>query len=128
MLFRHSDLEEGINHDIIFEGVEYFAAPLCFDLLGFKLKSDEEELEVKMPFLPSKIVYIEHVMGRGIVVLRRVLYQVNQLMPTETSIPIKREKPLTVDDINKIRQEVLNEGYSNWHNNNCSNWEVVIPY
>jgi hypothetical protein len=127
LLFRSYDSKNGVNHDLLFEGVDFIAMPLCFHLIGIKQKTNVQLPESVVLHPHTKTLCLEFENGEGFVRLYRISYQVNSLPPTETSIPIKREKPLTHEDIMEIAEAVKRSGYEEWQKLHSKNdWKKIF--
>ncbi|MEZ4886450.1 MAG: hypothetical protein R3E32_17065 [Chitinophagales bacterium] len=115
-LYRGS-ADSGINKDILIEGAEYLSIPIY--LTDFKIyKGGFKDEEITFKKFTSRgacnVFVIEENGYKHYVVAHRILIQENDYEALETSIPIKREQPLTSDDIqelaNKIKGEIDNKG------------------
>ena len=106
-----------LNKDILIEGTKYISIPIY--ITDFKIyrggpKDEEIVFNKYKPLEGDKVFVIEENGHKHYVVAHRILFQENDYEDLETSIPIKREQPITSDDIqeftNKIKGEIENKG------------------
>jgi len=100
-LYR-SFVKSGLNRDILISGVRYISIPISIQ--DFQIyKGGKKEFEtVRSKFNPNHEINIFVIEQNGVkhfVVADRILIQENEFKEFETSIPIKREKPLSEEDI-----------------------------
>lgn len=108
----------GLNKDILISGCEYLSIPIYLD--DFKIyKGNSLDKEIIFKKYNSqgdrKVFTVEEKNGlKHYLVADRILTQENDYEELETSIPIKREKPMTTKDIqelaDKIKSDFVNKG------------------
>lgn len=103
----------GSNKDILISGSEYLSIPIYLD--DFKIYKgsslDKEIVFKKYDYRgQDKIFVVEEKNGfKHYLVADRILTQENDYTGLETSIPIKREKPMTTNDIQELADKIKNE-------------------
>ena len=117
LLYRGS-ADSGMNKDILIEGTEYISIPIYItDFKIYKGGSIDKEIAFKKYTTRGcdKVFVIEENGHKHYVIAHRILTQENDYEGFETSIPIKRDQPLTSDDILelaiKIKGEIENKGF-----------------
>lgn len=131
-LYR-SYIEPGLNRDILISGVSYISLPMSIE--GFQMyKGGEEELEkIRKKFDPynyKKVFVFEQKHFKHYVVADRILIQENNYEILETSIPIKREAPRSIEELeefsHKIKKEFDKKGYEYVKNKyEVSKWKIL---
>lgn len=109
LLYRSHKIETKENTDILFSGVTYLEIPLKLDSCAIKIGGDREYhyLKDKAELSSNKKVFVVEQKGFcHFVVADNVLIQTNGLEYHETSIPIKREAPLTIAEIQEMVTEM----------------------
>lgn len=108
-LFRSHNIELKENSDILFSDVEYLDLPLYFSNPKIYIGNEDIRKEISRRFdlkRNQKVIVIEEDGRRYFVVAFNILFQKNSYHPQETSMPIKREQPLTEERINDIRDNI----------------------
>lgn len=105
--------KSGANKDILISGGEYLSVPTYIeDFKIYKGNSLDEEIVFKRykPRGGKKIFVAEENKGfKHFIVADRILTQENNYAYSETSIPIKREKPITTNDIQQLADKINND-------------------
>ncbi len=108
-LFRSHNSELKENSDILFADVEYLDLPLCFSNPKIYIGNQEvrkeilEKCDLKKH---QKVIVIEENGRKYFVVAFNALFQKNSFHFQETSMPIKREQPLTKERIKEISNDI----------------------
>lgn len=104
----------GLNRDILISGCEYLSISVHLEDFRICLSdSAEKEKVLKMcgcRDLDKRVFIIRESRGfKHYLVADRILTQENDFNGVETSIPIKREKTMTTNDIKKLSDIIENE-------------------
>lgn len=136
ILFRSHNIKSKENSDILFSNVKYLDIPLSFSNCKIYIGNEDDRSSVQQKFHLNhnqKVIVIEDDCYKYYVVAMQVLFQKNTFPPDETSMPIKREKPLTSDEILAICDEIdqLNseKGVDYVIENviqNTGNWKILV--
>lgn len=108
-LFRSHNIELKENTDLLFSGVEYLDLPRRFDNCKIYIGNDSDRKEIQRRFdllSNQKVIVIEANRRKYYVVAMNLLFQTNSYLPSETSMPIKREEPLTEEGIKMISENI----------------------
>ncbi|MFT6924399.1 MAG: hypothetical protein ACJA1C_003421 [Crocinitomicaceae bacterium] len=105
ILYRSHNIDTKENTDILFSGVTYSELPLKLSSCKIKIGGAQEFIylrgKTELP-LNRKVFVVEQKEFNHLVVADNVLIQTNDFEYHETSIPIKREAPLTTEEIQEM--------------------------
>lgn len=108
LLYRSHNIETKENTDILFSGVTYLEMPIKLDSCKIRIGGEQEINSIRSKAelsLNSKVFVVEQKEFSHFVVADNVLIQKNNLEYHETSIPIKREQPITEEQIKEMAFE-----------------------
>lgn len=105
------------NIDILFEGVSYIQLPLVLKIFNLIIGSNEEKrIKLKEITFDNKsealdnLYIIESHSKRYFIIAEKASYLENDFEGTESSMPIKVEKPFTQEDILNLIAEAEEKG------------------
>jgi len=135
ILYRSHNIENKENTDILFSGVRYIELPLRLDSCKIRIGGAQEfsYLKDKIELSSNHKVFVVKQKGFShLVVADNVLIQTNNFEYHETSIPIKRESPMTMEEIqglvNTTETQIKEQGIQ-WVLENIvqstGNWSVL---
>ena len=119
LLFRLDTLDR--NYDLLFEGVKHMA-------IDFTMPIEKIiQGEFHPGGLPLATFWMHHQGLQHKIICARILYQENQLLPDESSIPSDREPPGIVDEIIAMAKEgKLDPKRLEAYRSSAPEWEVLF--
>ena len=125
-LFRSS--KEAENVDLLFQGVFYYSGAIEFSNCTIYLAKDKQDKQaffklsnIKELDSNQNIFVIEADGNKYFIGAFRLHYQKNNLPPTETSIAIKKEEPMTEEDMLALVESVR-KGDFDWSQLKDDSW------